>query len=78
MQQSFCEYQTDGCGAVITGFVQVSSGSEKDLQTAVAYVGPISVAVDGSSTAFRVRNISIICKHALILSHIVRYLGTMF
>ena len=32
----------------------MSSGNENDLQTALAYVGPIAVAVDASSSAFRV------------------------
>ena len=43
-----------GSGAEISRFIQIASGNEKDLQTALAYVGPIAVAVDASSTAFRV------------------------
>ena len=38
----------------MSGSIEISSGSESDLQTAVANVGPISVAVDGSNNAFRV------------------------
>ena len=56
VQQSYCKYTTGGMGAEITGSIQIASGSEKDLQTAVAYVGPIAVAVDASSSAFRVSN----------------------
>ena len=54
IQQSYCKYTTGGIGAEITGSIQVASGSEGDLQSAVAYVGPIAVAVDASSSAFRV------------------------
>ena len=39
----------------MSGTVAVQSGSESSLLAAVANVGPISVAVDGSSSAFRVR-----------------------
>ena len=39
----------------MSGTVAVQSGSESNLLSAVANVGPISVAVDGSSSAFRVR-----------------------
>ena len=38
----------------MSGSVSVKSGSESDLQAAVAYVGPVAVAVDASSRAFRV------------------------
>lgn len=61
LQQSYCRYATGSLGAEITGMIQVASGNENDLQTALAYVGPISVAVDASSAAFRVSyNTSII------------------
>ena len=54
LQQSYCQYVSGGSGAEITRFIQLASGNEKDLQTALAYVGPIAVAVDASSAAFRV------------------------
>lgn len=54
LQQSYCQYTTKGYGAEITGYVNIASGNEQHLQAAVAYVGPTSVAVDASSTAFRV------------------------
>lgn len=38
----------------MSGSVSISSGSEDDLQSALAYIGPVSVAVDASNTAFRV------------------------
>ena len=34
--------------------VRIKQGSESDLMGAVANVGPVSVAIDGSSSAFRV------------------------
>ena len=38
----------------MSGSIHISSGSENDLQSAVANVGPVSVAVDASNNAFRV------------------------
>ena len=38
----------------INGSKVIEQGNEEDLQYAVATVGPIAVAVDASSTAFRV------------------------
>ena len=39
----------------MNGVVQISKGSENSLLAAVACTGPVSVAVDGDSNAFRVR-----------------------
>ena len=39
----------------MSGSIGISCGSEDDLQSAVANVGPVSVAVDASNNAFRVR-----------------------
>lgn len=39
----------------MSGTVLIKSGSETNLLSAVAYVGPIAVAVDGSNSGFRVR-----------------------
>ena len=50
-----CSYSKSGRGARISGSISITSGSEEDLQSAVANIGPISVAVDARSTAFRVR-----------------------
>ena len=38
----------------MSGVVSIKSGSEENLLAAVATVGPIAVAVDGSSNGFRV------------------------
>ncbi len=38
----------------MSGYIAVSSGDESSLQAAVASTGPVSVAVDASSNAFRV------------------------
>ena len=53
----------------MSGSIEISSGSESDLQTAVANVGPISVAVDGSNNAFRVSLcVCVCCTISLCLS----------
>ena len=41
----------------MSGIVMIRSGSESDLQAAVAFAGPVAVAVDASSTAFRVSSV---------------------
>ena len=41
----------------MSGSISISSGDEDDLQSAVAYIGPISVAVDASNNAFKVYSI---------------------
>ena len=38
----------------MSGIISIPTGSEKDLLAAVATVGPVSVAVDASTNAFRV------------------------
>ena len=53
-QQSSCSYKQSGLGATMSGSVSIACGSESELQSAVANVGPIAVAVDASSNAFRV------------------------
>lgn len=40
----------------MSGSISISSGNEGQLFAAVASTGPIAVAVDGSSKAFRVSN----------------------
>ena len=53
-QQYSCGYSVNARAAQMSGSIQIAQGSESDLITAVAYVGPVSVAVDASSNAFRV------------------------
>ncbi|XP_063906825.1 procathepsin L-like [Zophobas morio] len=47
-----CQYNPKNRGATDRGFVDVPHGSEQDLQSAVATVGPISVAIDASRPSF--------------------------
>lgn len=54
MQQSQCKFSKSYVGATATGVLKITPGSESDLQIAVATAGPVSVAIDGSSNAFRV------------------------
>ena len=54
LQQSSCVYDKKYTGAKISGMVAIEEGNEKGLMGAVANVGPVAVAVDGKSNAFRV------------------------
>jgi hypothetical protein len=53
-KQMSCSYTESGRGATTSGSVTIESGNENDLQSAVAYIGPVAVAVDAQSNAFRV------------------------
>ncbi|CAG2101481.1 unnamed protein product, partial [Medioppia subpectinata] len=48
-----CLFKPRSVGATVTGFKDIQSGSESALQSAVATVGPISVAIDASSFTFQ-------------------------
>lgn len=48
-----CRYNPKKKGADDAGYMMIDSGSEKALQTAVASVGPISVAIDASFLSFQ-------------------------
>ena len=48
-----CAFKQKSVGATLTGFTDVKSGDESALQSAVANVGPISVAIDASSILFQ-------------------------
>eukprot|EP00026_Physarum_polycephalum_P010321 Phypoly_transcript_10480.p1 GENE.Phypoly_transcript_10480~~Phypoly_transcript_10480.p1 ORF type:complete len:408 (+),score=79.58 Phypoly_transcript_10480:33-1226(+) len=50
--QGKCEFDASNVGATITGYTDVSSGSESALQTAVAQQ-PVSVAIDASHESFQ-------------------------
>ena len=48
-----CKYDPKHSGATDKGYKDIQSGSEADLQAAVATVGPISVAIDASASSFQ-------------------------
>jgi len=48
-----CRYKAANKGASITSYKDVTSGSESALQNAVAYRGPVSVAIDASKMSFQ-------------------------
>ncbi|KAJ8311430.1 hypothetical protein KUTeg_010785 [Tegillarca granosa] len=48
-----CAFKASDVGATDTGFTDIKSGSESDLQAAVASIGPISVAMDASHSSFQ-------------------------
>lgn len=50
--QGRCRYNPDNSGATITGYQDVTSGSESALQTATAQQ-PVSVAIDASHESFQ-------------------------
>lgn len=51
--------------------VSIQSGSESSLQMAVAYVGPVAVAVDADNKAFRVRKSNkLTCNHLILLPNV--------
>jgi cathepsin L len=47
-----CRYSTSNKVAWISSYKDIPSGSESDLQNAVAYHGPVSVAIDASQSSF--------------------------
>ena len=48
-----CRFKPANVGATDTGFVDVKSGDESALATAIATIGPISVAIDASQDSFQ-------------------------
>jgi len=48
-----CQAQSSYFRTDISGYQDIQSGSESDLQTAVANIGPISVAIDAGQSSFQ-------------------------
>ncbi|CAH1389741.1 unnamed protein product [Nezara viridula] len=48
-----CRFKNATVGATITGYKDLQSGNESALQSAVANIGPISVAIDASADSFK-------------------------
>jgi len=48
-----CHYSASNLGATDSGFVDITPGSESDLENAIATIGPISVAIDASKMSFQ-------------------------
>ena len=49
-----CRYKASCSAATVTGYVDVAQEDEGALQTAVANIGPVSVAIDASHNSFQV------------------------
>lgn len=56
LQDEPCRFRVADVGATDTGYTDVTKGSEDDLKSAVATVGPISVAIDASHSSFQVNH----------------------
>lgn len=52
-KQQQCKFIKKDAVATCTGYTDVTSGSEADLQSAVGTVGPVSVAIDASHQSFQ-------------------------
>ena len=48
-----CRYSPKNSGATDRGYVDIESGSEDQLKSALATIGPISVAIDASQRSFQ-------------------------
>ncbi|XP_066928205.1 procathepsin L-like [Clytia hemisphaerica] len=48
-----CHYKSADSGATVTGFTDIPQGDEDALKSAVATVGPVSVAIDASHFSFQ-------------------------
>jgi len=52
-QDGYCQAYNHQSGVVVASYVNVTQGSESDLQDAVATVGAVAVAIDATHPAFR-------------------------
>jgi len=52
-QDGNCKFRKDTVGATCTGFTDLPAGDEDALATAIATIGPISVAIDASQDSFQ-------------------------
>jgi len=50
-----CQYSAANCGSTLTGYTDVTSGSEADLQAAVV-LQPVSIAIDAGESSFQFYN----------------------
>merc|ERR1719292_62664 len=48
-----CKYNATNKGANLTSWVDIPTGSEQDLQKAVATIGPVSVGIDAHLPTFQ-------------------------
>ena len=55
LQQGACIATGDPLNGAMSAFIKISAGDEQELLKAVATMGPVAVAVDATSNAFRVR-----------------------
>lgn len=53
MRQGSCRFSKNNVGAAISGAKRIIQGSEKDLQNAIATIGPVSVAIDAANYSFQ-------------------------
>lgn len=53
LQVGYCRFNASDVGATDTGYTDIPSGDEDSLQSAVASVGPISVAIDANHSSFQ-------------------------
>lgn len=52
-EDDVCRYSSQNKGASDIGFVDIEPGNEEQLKTALATVGPVSVAIDASHESFQ-------------------------